>query len=177
MSQSRLSRWTAVAALLAASCVPLTAAPAHAVGTDAVCTGTQNITYTPGLTLVPTPTAVSVTTAYANCGLLSEPGLTSGSSSSTAEQTLSCLRPLTPGSGSLTIKWNTGETSTFSYTRTIARVAGQIVVTRTGKIDSGKFEGRSAKEVIAGPTLDAHKCAGKGITERLGAVTLTITSP
>lgn len=173
---SRSTRWTAVTALLAASCVPLAATPAHAAGTDAVCRGTQTTTYKPGLTLAPTPQAVTTTSTYANCELLSEPGLTTGTSGGTAVQTLSCLDPLKAGSGSVTITWNTGETSTFTFTRTVTRAAGETVVTGTGTITAGKFAGRAAEEVIVGPTLDTLKCIREGITERIGVTTLTITS-
>ncbi|WP_030258354.1 hypothetical protein [Streptomyces violens] len=171
---SRSYRLAAVAALLAAVGVPTATAPAHAVGTEVVCTATETIAYQPGLKLVPTPQKVSATRTYSNCDLLSEFDISSGSSSGTASQSLSCADALQAGAASETITWNTGKTSTFTYNRTVSHVAGQTVVTNVGTITAGEFEGQGAKSVFAGPTADTLQCLKEGITERAGAGTLTI---
>ncbi|MFC6061272.1 hypothetical protein [Streptomyces ochraceiscleroticus] len=172
---SRASRLTAVAALLAAAGVPVASAPAHAVGTEVVCNGSQDQKYSPGLKLVATPQTFSETTTYDICRPLSELGIASGTSESTGKTPpMTCVDALRNNHVSKKITWNTGKTSTFTYDVTATHVGGQTVVTRTGTITSGAFAGQPAREVITGPTPDTLKCLKGGITERTGVATLTI---
>jgi hypothetical protein len=89
---------------------------------------------------------------------------------------LTCLDLAQPGSATKTFTWNTGQTSVFSYNRTITRVGGNTVITLIGAITQGLFAGDTAVEVIVGPTPDTLKClTPPGITSVFGAVTLTIS--
>ncbi len=54
-------------------------------------------------------------------------------------------------------------------------VAGQIVTVVTGKVIQGRFQGRSALEVIPLPQPGLLQCLTTGFTNATGATTLTIT--
>jgi hypothetical protein len=65
---------------------------------------------------------------------------------------------------------------TLRYAR--SNVGGSTVVTETGTITAGLFVGDNAVEVITGPTLDTLECLSeKGVTDRVNALNLDITSP
>jgi hypothetical protein len=90
----------------------------------------------------------------------------------------SCLNIFDPGSGTKIIKWNTGQTSTFSFNRVGSNVGGATVVTETGTITAGLFVGDTAVEEIIGPTLDSPEClTKKGVTDRVNTLKLDILKP
>jgi hypothetical protein len=164
-----------VAIAIAAS-VPAGTSPAAADPLDVECGGTQTVTFSPGLLLVPTNQTVTVQAIYSPCVSASEPTLTAGHSGVTVHETRSCLDLAVPGTATRIYAWNTGQTSTFTYNRTVTSLGGDEVVTLTGTITAGLFAGDTAVEVIIGPTLDTLACLSPpGITSRIGVTTLTIT--
>lgn len=144
---------------------------------DATCAGTQTVTYTPGLVLQSQSEAIHFNNIFAPCTSSTVPGLTSGISTGTAQRLASCLDLAEPDSAILTIAWNTGQTSVFSYNRTVTTVGGTTVVTLTGVITTGLFAGDTAISVTTGPAINLLDCLSPpGITSRTGVVTLAITS-
>ncbi len=152
---------------------------ARAAEVDATCTGTQHVKISPGLRLKPRDVTVTVKTIYSPCKSLSVPALTSATQNSSFVVTdASCLNPFDPGSGTKIIKWNTGETSTFSFNRIGTNVGGSTIVTETGVITAGLFAGDNAVEVITGPTVESLECLSEpGITDRFNILKLEITRP
>jgi hypothetical protein len=154
---STVTRSRTAAALMAAAfgaAVALTgsAAPAHAAVTDATCTGSEAAAYTPGLTLAtPRPTHVAVHYLFNGC-VGTDGSVTTGTADRTVTSILSCDTPETSGPGSMTIFWNNGKTSGFTFNRVVSHLAGQTVVTFTGQISAGEFAGDSATQVSAVPS-------------------------
>ncbi|QFZ20889.1 hypothetical protein [Saccharothrix syringae] len=163
-----------VAAALTTS-LPALAPAATADPLDLTCAGTETVTYSPGLLLTPTPQTIGVNHVLAPCIPATVPGPTSGTTSASVQRTASCLDLAEPGTGQTTITWNTGQSSTFTYNRTVTNIGGNAVTTLTGAITSGLFTGDAAVSVITGPTINPLDCLHPGLTRRTGVVTLTIT--
>ncbi|MFI6510958.1 hypothetical protein ACIBCT_25410 [Streptosporangium sp. NPDC050855] len=157
-----------VAALLAP-------APASAAVLDVTCTGLQTTTYTPGVTLTPQTVQVNLDRNFGPCVSLSQPAVLSGTSNVVGNATLSCLDLLSPGDGTRTITWNTGQTSTYTYTRQIINLVGQTVRTETGSITSGLFAGKTVVQTTTLATVQITDCLGEGVTGNSGPMTLNIT--
>lgn len=164
----------------AAASLALAVAPAGTAAADALdvtCVGTQTVTYTPGLTLQPVSQSIDINYIFAPCVSATVPELTSGLASGSMTRVVSCLALAEPGSAASTFVWNTGQSSVFSYNRTVTIVAGTSVVTLTGAITSGLFAGDTAIVVIAGPAINLLDCLQPpGVTSRSSVVTVTITS-
>jgi hypothetical protein len=172
-SRHRLRAVGWMAAMLGAlACSAAVAAPA---GAATLCTGHQDETYSPGLTNTTQSTTLNITNTLSTCLSLTDPTITSGSSTATISAPFSCQSPLDSGSAATTIHWNTGQTSTFSYTYTSTTVNGTIQVEQTGTITAGKFVGRSAIGLVTVPALDPLACAtSTGVTSLTGPYTLAI---
>ncbi|WP_306749549.1 hypothetical protein [Saccharothrix yanglingensis] len=150
---------TAVSALALAVLGPVWEASAGVL--DVTCTppSSQTTTYTPPLTVAPQTVTVSATAQYGPCVSLSNPALTSGSSTrTTLDPALSCLDLLSSGATTSTIVWNTGQTSTISVNYTATIVGAALVVTFTGTVTSGLFAGSSVVQVLTGPATDVLLC-------------------
>ncbi|MEU4740456.1 hypothetical protein AB0G02_08285 [Actinosynnema sp. NPDC023658] len=148
---------------------------------DVTCTApsSQNDTFTPPLTLAPQNVTVGIKAQYGPCVSLSNPAVTSGSTTVSAlVPGLGCLELLNSGSLTFTIVWNTGQTSTISSNYTVDIVGAALVVTRTGTVTSGLFAGSAVLQVITGPAVDVLLCtAGLGtVSSTYSAVTMEITS-
>jgi hypothetical protein len=139
------------------------------------CTAEQRTTYSPGATFVPSQQNIHVTGTFPVCTSVSNPEITSGSIEFSFQGTKSCLaldRTITGTSG---ILWNTGQTSTYTYTSTTATIAGQIVVTIVGTVIAGAFQGNTITVVLVSPAINVLSClAPPGITSRIGVGILTI---
>ncbi|MFE9696414.1 hypothetical protein [Streptomyces sp. NPDC006270] len=141
-----------------------------------VCGGSQTTTYNPGLTNTPQTLTRSGQNIHAPCLATVSPFTFTGSTAFTSTSTLSCLSLTEANTGVDLISWSTGATSTFSYNRTVSIVQGQTVVTLTGEITSGWFQGATAVETITSVALDLGACAtAEGITSTYGVSELTIT--
>jgi hypothetical protein len=84
-------RWIAgIATLLGVTSLLVLPSTANAALLDATCTGSQVVTYSPGLRLLAQPVTVTLNTTY-ECSSSSVPGLTPGSSSATFQGNVGCL--------------------------------------------------------------------------------------
>ncbi|MER6241498.1 hypothetical protein ABT185_36650 [Streptomyces clavifer] len=134
------ARWLAVAVLTVAGAS--VAAPAHAADST-TCTGTTQLSYTPGLTLTPQTVTVSETDSVPTC-ISTDPSITSVITSpySFPVPNASCNNvQLDPGNV-LVIHWNNGQSSTVSgltYVTTVT--AGITQTTGTGTVTAGRFTG------------------------------------
>jgi hypothetical protein len=175
MSRVRIL-FTAAAVVLAAAVGVLVGPSAHAAVGDAICTGSENITYDPGLRLFTQTVTFNVNATY-SCQS-NDPTLTSGSVATppggvTTE--LSCLNPVASSAGTATVHWGNGNFTRYSYTRTSSTIGGQLVTTTTGTVIEGEFVGDSVIVVVASPSIDVLSCVlGPGITSRTGIVSITI---
>lgn len=173
----RLLHTTVAALVVGAATIFGIASPASAAVIDIACLGSQTVTYSPGLTLVPTNQAISVTTHYSSCVSTTQPSITSGSSSvSTNVPGRTCLSPLDTDTITVTITWNTNQTSTFTATRTVTDLAATILVTYTGTVVSGVFTGSLLAQVIEYPNIVTITCAITPLTSRTGASIADISS-
>lgn len=168
----RFIRALAAVTLALAAGIPL-GGTATAGTVDALCTGTQDVTYSPGLTLAPTTQDATAHNIYIACV---SSRVHSGERIGTNHQVLSCLDLAESSSGSTTITWNTGDTSLFTFNRTVTHAGGNTIVTFTGIIAAGLFAGDGALEVVTGPDLNLLDClTPPGVTHRAGVTELTIT--
>jgi hypothetical protein len=160
---------------LAISGVVLPSTAAHALSADVSCLGSETVTYQPGLSLVPQAVNVTVRGTLTSCGS-SDPAITSGTYLQRFTATLSCDTLLAGLAGTRDLHWSNGQSSSFSYNRTINDVAGQTTVTFAGTIGSGRFAGDTAIEQAAFVTLNPLQClAPEGLTTLgPGAAILTI---
>ncbi|MBS0453171.1 MAG: hypothetical protein JSS14_17890 [Proteobacteria bacterium] len=110
------------------------------------CTGSTQPQYSPGLILTPRLTNVTFSETYGSCTSTSQPAIASATVPTvTVQQERSCatLADTTADPITQTVTWNTGQTSTFQYTRTVTNVGGVLQVTGTGMVTSGLFQGAS----------------------------------
>ena len=73
-------------------------------------------------------------------------------------------------------KWNTGISSTVTYTIHVEKpLNGSVLVTDTGTVTSGFDQGATAVERVVLPQLDPTACAGAGVAQLTGPYTLTLS--
>ncbi|MFI9009946.1 hypothetical protein ACIGNX_22215 [Actinosynnema sp. NPDC053489] len=178
---------TAAATLMtAASALALTvlgpAGTASAGVLDVTCTppSSNNITYNPPMTATPQTVAYNATAQYGPCVSLSNPAITSGSRTTAGSvPDTSCLDLLGSRSFTLTITWNTGQTSTISGNSSATIAGAALISTFTGTVTSGLFTGSTVAQVLTGPAADVLLCtAGLGTVSGIYSLaTLEITSP
>lgn len=134
--------------------------------------------FSPGLTLTPKATTISLTEDLSTCTGISDPPVTSLFAEFTATIPAGCLDPLNGLAVSLELvyTWNTGDTSTFQLTATVTRAGAVEIVTGIGEITDGLFEGVSAVLVQTLPVPSVLHClAPGGVTELSGPALATIT--
>ena len=158
-------------------------APAQALSLATIsCTGWTYTTYSPGLTNTVQPTTVvdqgrlNVTGPHSPTGscIAVGSGATSGTRDVTAKLNLSCNAILTE-SGVETIKWNDGQSTSFSFTATAAHEGSNTVLTETGQVTSGEFYQQHVVETFTAPNLSFTDCAtATGVTSLDYATVLTI---
>jgi hypothetical protein len=170
MSESR--RPTAALGLVALTTLALgTGAaaftPAQALSLATIsCTGWTYTTYSPGLTNTVRPTTVvdqgrlNVIGPHSPTGscIAVGSGATSGTRDVTALLNLSCNAILTE-TGVETIKWDDGQSTSFSFTATAAHVGSNTVLTETGNVTSGEFAGDHVVETFTAPNASFTDCA------------------
>ncbi|WP_330456418.1 hypothetical protein OIB37_05685 [Streptomyces sp. NBC_00820] len=177
-------RLTTLVGLLALALgnVALVSTPAHAAAGTISCTGWSHTTYSPGLTNTVRPTTVTVAGRLNVIDEHSPTGscLALGSSASagvrnvTALLNLSCNAVLTE-TGTETIEWNDGRSTSFSFTATAAHVGSNTVLTETGTVTSGEFLGEKVVETFTAANLAFTDCATEtGVTSLDYATVLTV---
>lgn len=145
---------------------------AHAAPGDLTCAENESVTYSPGLLTTPRPVDVSVYNVL-SCTSLSDPAVTGGHVQAAIRGlNRSCSDLAASGSGSYTITWNTGETSTINYNRSANYVLGTLVIVENGTVTAGKFTGDSTTHVVELLTLNLLAClAEPGLTTASGSGT------
>ncbi|MFD7342380.1 hypothetical protein ACFV98_41475 [Streptomyces violascens] len=167
---------TAVVVGLASAAV--IAPAAHASSVDVTCTGTETVQYNPGLLVTPQTVHAGVTGLLAPCSS-SDPHVTTGNYAESFSTSLSCTTLLSPRAGTRVFHWSSGQTSTFSFNRTLSNAGGQTTVTLTGHITSGEFAGDTAVEQVVFVTPSTLQClAPPGLTALgPGPAVLSLTHP
>lgn len=141
-----------------------------------VCTGTEVVTYTPGIT----NTSQSVTrNVQGNLGTplhCTDPAAPTGTYTELTNNVVtSCTDLLTLSTGTRILHWSGGESSTFPFVRTVTRANGNVVVTHTGTIGSGMYASHPATLAITIPETQLAACSTQlGVTQLTGVSTLTI---
>jgi hypothetical protein len=155
--------------------IPLSAGTARAGVGGITCTISSVVTYSPGLTLIPSPQNVTFDVHYNNCVSASQPAISSANPTGSAAEQGGCLEIPPSQSGTFTITWNTRQTSTFNYHTVSAEAGGQTIYTTTATITSGVFAGDVMEEIISENTINLLDClAPPGVTSQTGTGTLII---
>jgi hypothetical protein len=150
------------------------AGAAHAVPGLLQCQGTETDSYSPGVIFQAREFTITLVGQFELCSD-SEGHVASGSYGQ--EQftiTAGCNDLLDGFSGSRTFNWNTGDNSVMVATGDSTEVAGQVITTLTGVINSGRFEGRTAVQTITLPQPGLLQCLTTGYTGATGVTTLVI---
>ncbi|MGW4806892.1 hypothetical protein [Kitasatospora sp. NPDC004272] len=177
MHRTAPRRRAAAALGTAALACALLTGPAHAAPLDATCTGTDTTTYTPGLTNTPQSVTVSGT-IHLTCLSLSHPAITAGTiSGGGTAPNLTCAVLEQPSSGSSTVAWNDGTHSAYTYSTALGPgAAGTQLLTLTGTVTSGTFNGDSLVITVVFANADLTACDSPGgLTSRTGPATLLAT--
>jgi hypothetical protein len=159
------------------------ATPANAALLDATCTGSNHVTYTPGLTNTAHTTTIQGRITL-NCvsANLSVPVLINGTISGGGTGSLSCAVLEQATSGTSTVQWTNVlgasiGSSTYTYTSSLSPgTSGTTVLTLTGTVTSGLFSGDSVVIAVVLLNLDLNACnTEQGLTSRDGTVTAEFT--
>jgi hypothetical protein len=169
-------------ALCAAAALPEPAgARASSAGEPAVvagkitCTGTQTVTYSPGLSQRLREVTVHGVTTLSRCVSTADPRITAGRSTFRATGRLSC--DAGGYSGTRKIAWTNGRTSTMSFTSAFSPDAGPGVVTVKGEVTDGQFSGQRWNATFTVFTTRPRACATpEGLPTAAGRVVLGIGS-
>ena len=158
-----------VVVALTTSSLLLPQSPAHAAPGDLTCAESESVSYSPGLLTTRRPVDVSVHNTL-SCKSLTDPAVTGGQVRATVRGLdRSCTDLAASGSGSYAITWNTGDTSTISYTRSANYVLGTLVIVESGTVTAGRFAGDSVTHVVELLNLDLLAClAEPGLTAASG---------
>ncbi|MFE2375978.1 hypothetical protein [Streptomyces sp. NPDC059398] len=154
---------------------------AHAAVADVECTpttSTLSVSYNPGLHLETQSHTITTQGNY-QCLSSSDSTLSSGGfgPNSATGVSASCLQLLPSGTGSFTITWNNGRTSTITASVTNTVVANTYVSTGIGTVTAGEFAGDAvlAVNIFIQPNLLACLSTA-GVTNMTGTANLLITS-
>jgi len=152
------------------------ASPAYADGLDANCTGTESRHFEPGLTLTTQQeTGHNQGTLFACTS--TDPGVTYATYGVNFVENLSCLSVVTNGASvNRVITWSDATTSTLSGTFTAQRLTLVTVITLTGSITAGKFQGDTGLLVTTAANPDLVTCALGAVHDVTGVTVLDITS-
>lgn len=142
----------------------VSASVAHAAPVDVTCAGTETATYHPGVRLTPQSVHVAVTGILAPC-TSSNPAITAANYTESFTATLSCQTLLAGRTGTRVFHWSNGQSSTFTFNRTLNNAGGQVTVTFTGNITAGQFAGDTAVEQVVLVSPNTLQClASPGLT-------------
>jgi len=171
---SSWTRSTALAAATALGASALITGPAHAEPLGLLqCQGTETVTYSPGVTFQPRDIDITTDGRFGSC-VDGEGGVTSGSYGERFTILAGCNDLLDGFQGPRTFTWNTGDTSVIEATGSSTAVAGQVVTTITGTVTHGRFQGRTATQIIVLPQAGLLSCLTTGVTGTTGVTTLTL---
>ncbi|MCP3059017.1 hypothetical protein LXT21_09560 [Myxococcus sp. K38C18041901] len=139
--------------------------------------------YGTGLKGEPGDSEVSFLASVSGCVTVLGSAVTSatlGSETPSLVRGLSCADLSRAGAGRQVVKWNTAETSTVLMGQSHVSVQeATTVVTQTGKVLSGKFQGATAVRTTTYMTADVERgChSPEGLKDLKGPVTFSVTYP
>jgi hypothetical protein len=173
------SRLRVLLLAIAAAALAAVAAPGAQATTLFTCGGSTVARYSPALTNTPQTVTFSGSWVLGPClNVLNPLELRTGSATSAphAVSGASCDNLDNGSSGTKTIRWSTGTTTTYTYNQTASSVAGVgRVIVQQGTVTSGDFNGDAIllEEVLASGQFTA--CGSTGIDSADGAVEITVT--
>lgn len=170
------------AVLIAVASLSLGVGSSAATGTDLTCTppSSASLTFDPPLTNSPQPILNSVSRQYGPCLAPTHPDITAGSSAASAViPNGSCEHLLGSNPLTITITWNTGQTTTLSGNNISSIVGANLVSTTTGTVTAGVFAGDTFIHTVVYAGPDLLLClAGLGTVSSLyGQITLEVITP
>jgi hypothetical protein len=174
----RLALTGGLATTLVVASMGLLVSPAAASGLIAVvCSGSDSVTFNPGLRNFPQSVSFAETLEAHDCtGLGKIAGDNAFETSFGGTQEFSCTTLHMPPAFTLQVTWSpSGRTSTWHATSTVVTYAnGQVISTSTGQITSGDYTGATLTSVGVYPTPQLAAClSSPGLTSLGGAVTWT----
>jgi hypothetical protein len=141
----------------------------------ATCEGSQTVAYSPGMSLKPRQVTIDGTATLSHCTSSADPTITGGRSAFHAAGMFSCLSGT--ASGTRTITWNNGRTSTLSFTSSVSVNAGESVVAVRGTVTDGEFDGQKWSAVSTMFASRPAACATpEGVPTTYARLLLTIGS-
>lgn len=161
---------------MAAATTLFMAGPAHAASST-TCTGTSNVTYSPGLTLTPQTIAVSETDTLTSC-TSTDTTLTAGYMGPYAFSVPNAGCNYLPGVGNdgVRIHWNNGQTSDVPLTIVLTATGGIVQETGTGTVAAGEFTGATVVITWIYPVVNPLQCLlPGGVTAHNGTIVAQIT--
>ncbi|MFC5152594.1 hypothetical protein [Streptomyces amakusaensis] len=167
-----------VIALTTVAAAPAAPAAASASPALVTCAGSTTVAFSPGLTNTERTVSVSGQDTANLCVSPTHPQLTGFVAPFSGTATQSCTSLFAGGSGTETLHWSDGTTSTWAYTNSFSNVNGTKVGTSTGPITSGTLAGAEVTQTITFPNLDLSACSTpQGLTTLNGLDTWTLTRP
>ncbi|MFI7416440.1 hypothetical protein [Nonomuraea sp. NPDC049684] len=137
------------------------------------CTGSQTVTYSPGLTDQPREVTVSGKAPLIECASSSDPSIFQATSAFSATGTFSCTSGTRTGSRMIT--WNNGNTSTLSSTSTVSLNGAESIVLIKGVVVDGEFEGARWTGTFTMFSTKPQAClTAQGLTGVSGPLALSI---
>ncbi|MEV0351457.1 hypothetical protein AB0H88_37260 [Nonomuraea sp. NPDC050680] len=161
-------------ALLVTTLVSAATGARAAVGSTE-CTGSQTVTYAPGLTDQPREVTVNGKAVLTGCVSSSDPTISQATSTFSATGTFSC----TSGRrvGTRRIMWNNGNTSTLSSTTAVSVNGAESLVSIKGMVVDGEFKGAQwAGTFVMFSTKPQDCLTAQGLATASGPVVLSIGS-
>ncbi|MEU9352551.1 hypothetical protein AB0D65_16545 [Streptomyces griseoloalbus] len=137
------------------------------------CQGTESVAYSPGITFQPQDVDVTTDGRLGSC-VDGAGQVTSGAYEERFTLHAGCNDLLGGFQGARTFTWSTGDTSVIEAEGSSTAIAGQVVTTLTGTVVQGRYQGRSATQVIVLPQPALLLCLSTGVTGATGTTTLTI---
>lgn len=170
---TRVVRRCLVAALLCAATVVAAPAPAGAQAVDALCTGTIEQSWSPGLKLYDQTVTYTAELDF-DCES-SDPDVDGAAIHAHAQYPINCLGTVDIGVPT-TVEWNTGETSDITVNVVgVSTGGGAEVFEFLGSVDAGKFAGDTVQMLNTFVSLDVLAClTPQGMTHRSGTTVLTL---
>jgi hypothetical protein len=154
----------------------ITASPAGAAPIVTCKKPSGSVTFVPGLGKTPKIQTTKFNLPVKNCK--GKGGVKSGSSKGSTKGTKkqNCTTFATAGKTvtNVTIKWNTGKTSTAKLTTKVAVQGTSLVATVSGKISKGLFVGKALKTKVKVTIPKTAKCTDKAPLKK---ATLTGLAP
>lgn len=139
--------------------------------------------YGTGVKAAPRDSAVSFQATVSNCVTVLGSAVTSatlGTEAPSLMRGLSCTDLARAGAGRQVVTWNTAETSTVLMSQSLLSVQdATTLVTQTGKVLSGKFQGATAVRTTTFLSTDIDNgCRSEdGLTYLKGPATFSVTYP